>query len=96
MEIEGLNERIKEVKKKAKKEINDLKREYAFQHSTVVKGDIVTDHIGSVKVEVIRLHVGYSGNDKPSCIYYGQELTKKGVPFKNGSKRPVYQVNLKK
>lgn len=96
MNIDGLNERIKEIKERTEKEINNLKRKYASEHSTVVKGDIVTDHIGSVKVERITVHYGYNRDTEPSCIYYGQEITKKGVPFKNESKRSVFQINLKK
>ena len=73
------------------KKVQELKSEYAFANNTVKVGDIVTDHIGAVKVEKILVW----GIDEPCCIYRGIEYTKAGKPTKRGCKRDVYQTNLK-
>jgi hypothetical protein len=77
---------IKEHDKKMK----ELNKEYALSNNTVKIGDIVTDHIGSVKVEKILLW----GSIEPSCVYRGIEYTKAGKPYKKGSERDVFQINL--
>jgi hypothetical protein len=72
---------------------NALAKEFALSNNTVKAGDIVTDHIGSIRVEKIKWTKGY-GSDYPGCVYFGTELKKDLTPTKKGEKRDVYQYNL--
>lgn len=75
----------------------DLYRKFATANNTYKVGDIVTDHIGSIIIEKIEFLAPstFFNRDYPECSYLGIELTKKGEPKKNGSKRYVYQYNIK-
>ena len=64
--------------------------DFAHSNSNVKVGDFFTDHIGTIKVEFIKLD---ANKEKPAFIFFGAEYTKKLKPFKSGSKRPAYQVN---
>jgi hypothetical protein len=68
-----------------------LAKEYADSNNTVKIGDIVKDHIGSVRVEEIKYNLR---SIRPDCVYFGQELKKNGEPKKRVSKRMVYQMNM--
>ena len=70
---------------------------FATSNNTVKVGDIITDHIGSIKVEKISWgYFGSSGNiSLPSCVYNGVVLKKDKTPTKRGNNRKVYQINLK-
>lgn len=83
---------VLEIKNEAKNKLNALAKEYAISNSSVKVGDVVQDHIGSVSVEKITIY----RSNPPSCIYYGLELTARGVPRKGKRTRMVYQVNLLK
>jgi hypothetical protein len=73
-------------------QVRDLDKKYALSNSSVKIGDIVTDHMGSVKVDKILI---YSSSDyEPCCVYRGIEYTKAGKPTKRGNKRDAYQRNL--
>jgi hypothetical protein len=84
-------ERVKELELKQKNERNELAIEFAYSNSTVAVGDVVTDHIGSVKVERIGVYISYG---VPECTYTGVELKKDLTPTKKGGKRSVYQSNM--
>ena len=85
-------------------ELNQLEQEFlvnkrklatkcAFSNNAVKIGDIVTDHIGSIMVESIK--VGFpSLNELPSCVYDGVELKKDKTPKKIPTKRSAWQCNL--
>ena len=76
------------------REVKRIQREYALSNNTIVKGDILTDHYKTIKVEKITVAVGLSGN--PECIYSGQRLTKQLIPFKSKEVGVVHQSNIKK
>lgn len=65
---------------------------YAFSNSDIEVGDIVTDHIGSIKVNTIEVTIGFGR--VPYCVYRGECYTKKSKRFKNGEIRVVHQTNI--
>ena len=81
------------IRERAKTEEMELAREYAYSNNTVKIGDIITDHIGSIKVEKIQWGFAFS-RDYSECIYTGIELKKDKTPTKRGNKRQIYQSNL--
>lgn len=91
MNIDEFNNKKNDLVREHNEKLIKLQSEYAFSNSTVKIGDMVTDYIGTVKVENILTW----RSDIPSCVYRGMEYTKAGKPFKHGGTRDVYQVNLK-
>ncbi len=81
------------IKERAKVEERKLAKSYAFEHSNVKVDDIVTDHIGSIKVEKIMW--GFLSFDNiPACVYGGTVLKKDKTPTKRYEYRKAYQINL--
>jgi hypothetical protein len=93
--MEGIEffQQLQDLKIEYDSKVDDLKIKYALSHNTVKVGDIVTDHIGCVKVEEINVATPF-GSKLPCCLYKGMEYTKKGEPKKNGGIREVWQDNL--
>ena len=68
-----------------------LAREYALSNARYKIGDIFTDHIGSIRIELIKAYIFFKN---PECVYYGLELKKDGTtPTKKMQKRDAYQNN---
>ena len=93
MDKEEYKSKLKTIAAEAHKKEQQLRREFALSNSTVKCGDTAEDHIGKIIVEKIRISLG--GTDVPTCVYYGEELTKAGVPFKKSKKRGAWQCNLR-
>jgi len=93
MKEEEFRKTLKEIKDSAYRRELGLRKEFALSNNTVKIGETVTDHIGSIVVEQIKFSAS-SLYDTPICVYFGPQLTKAGHPFKDGSKRGVYQSNL--
>ena len=92
MTQEAYNDAIEALNLMVRIEKNELMIQYANSNNPHEKGDIVTDHIGSIIIEKINYYIGF--HDFPSSIYWGTELKKDKTPKKNGSKRNVHQINL--
>ena len=95
MTFEKYLEEVNNLLKRHKDERDQLALNYALAHNSIKKGDIATDHIGSIRVE--KILVDYSIIDKtrvPQCVYEGVELKKDGTPLKRATKRSVWQSNL--
>lgn len=93
MTIEEYRQKRKELRERHWREEKELAKEYALANNPYSIGDLVTDHIGSIKIEKIQISEDISG---PCCVYYGLELKKDGTPTKRGEKRHVYQTNIDK
>jgi len=79
---EEYTEKLTGLHEKHRQENLKLDRDYALANNTVQVGDIITDHIGSIRVEQIKFTVGLSFRDFPCCVYFGIVLTKSGKPNK--------------
>ncbi len=73
--------------------VNSLNRECALSNNKYQVGDIVTDHIGSIKIESIGVEISF-GSGIPTCTYAGLELKKDLTPTKKLTKRQVWQSNI--
>lgn len=96
MTIEDYELRFKEINERFEKEKQELAKEYAFSNSTYKEGDIVTDSVGSIKIELIQYTRGgsdFSGK-YPQCVFTGLELKKDLTPTKKGEKRKIYQSSI--
>ena len=81
-----------EINNRMRVEQRALEKEFALANNKTNIGDLVSDHIGTVKVEEILIAFG----DVPQCVYRGTEYTRARKPFKRGKRRDVYQGNLGK
>jgi hypothetical protein len=72
-----------------------LQKEFALSNNPHPIGTIVTDHIGSLKIEKIRTTKTLA-NSLPQCVYFGIELKKDGTPMKKQTGRGAWQENIKK
>lgn len=84
--------KIKEIEDNANKAKRSLMTNYVDANNPYKVGDKVTDHVGTVVVELIKYDWGL--HSRPCAIYYGTEINKDGNPNKRGNKRYVYQSNL--
>lgn len=91
MTLKELNVAESFYRKECDDKIRAIQHQYAIENNPINIGDIITDHIGSIKVETIRV----CHNTKyPTCIYNGFVVTKNGSISKRQTKRDVYQINI--
>ena len=95
MTPEEYEKELTELENKFDSEKTALDEKYAAVNNTVKIGDLVTDHIGTIKVEKIKTAI--INSVVPHCAYWGTRITKdSGKPYKRGGKRWVAQYNIKK
>ena len=93
MNIDEYKEKLKFLEKEFELKKGELNKTYALMNNPYKVGDVVKDHIGSIKIETI---LTTTTNGIPCCVYYGMELKKDLTPKKNGEKRNLWQVNIEK
>lgn len=92
--IEDYDLRLKEINERFEKEKQELAKEYAFSNSSYKLGDIITDNVGSIKIERIQFSTGGFYRQHPECVFTGVELKKDLTPTKKGEKRKIYQSSI--
>ena len=79
-------EELKKVLKKLQEEyylkIKDLKKTFALSNNPYKVGDIISDHIGTIKIESIGVYINGLNDGLPECTYHGPELKKDLTPKK--------------
>lgn len=95
MEEEEYKKELASLKASYEKSERELKIRYALANNSVKKGDVFTDHIGSI--EVLEIKVADSFITKlPSCTYVGYILKTDGKRNKKNDTREAWQYNRKK
>jgi len=96
-EYQEKKQKIQEKKQKMQAKINVelrlLVKEFILSNNKIQKGALITDHVGTIKVERILAYEPFS-KELPSCIFYGPRYTKKLKPYKNGSKKGIFQIKV--
>jgi len=94
MTADEYKQQMDAIDQEAEKKKRSLMKQFALSNNPYSAGEIITDHIGSILIEEIKVCKGIS--DLPCCIYTGTILTKDGSPTKKKeNKRTVYQMNIK-
>lgn len=93
MNIEEYNTKLKEIQAEYENKKRDLIIFCCKINNPHNIGDVITDHIGSIKIEKIGFSAGFYGA-LPCCSYTGLVLKKDGLPTKKGEKRTVHQSNI--
>ena len=92
MDIIEYKIRMLEIERDAEQKKIQLMTECALSNNIIKIGDTFTDHIGTIKVEKIK--IATNGNERlPECVYFGAMLRKDLTPFKSGEKRDAYESN---
>jgi hypothetical protein len=94
VDIKEYEERLKAIEHEAGAKKKTLAAECEMSNNTVKIGDVIEDHMGFIQVEKFSVQIPSFGR-MPICAYFGIEITKAGTPSKKGTKRWVYQSNLK-
>ena len=92
MTKEELENKLAELSRKYEQDKYDTLKSYAEANCDIKVGDIITDHIHTIKVEKIGFHYGY--ND-PMMVFEGPDYKKDGTISKRQTNTPVYQSNIK-
>lgn len=92
MSEEEYNEQLAKLKQELKRREEVLAKTYAYANNPVFIGDIVTDHVTTIKVQKIGIYRSLY----PSCFYIGVELKKDLTPKKRQENTTIYQCNIVK
>lgn len=92
MTKDQLKEQINALSDEFERRKRVIYKEYALSNNPYKIGDIVTDHMGSVVVEKIQIHIS---DGSSSCVYTGKNLLKNGSQSKREPIRSAYQINIK-
>ena len=95
MTTEEYKHKIAKLNETFEREKSLINREYAFSNNYLKKGDIVTDHLGSILIEKIQFTTSFT-TGMPCCVYTGVELKKDGTPTKAAKIRSIHQTNIEK
>ena len=91
MTTEEYKTKIRELKSNLEQQELELMKEFVRSNNPYKVGDIVTDHIGRLKIEKMSYSWGF-GN--PEAVYYGTELKKDGTVCKKQTGRALFQSNI--
>tara|TARA_R110000787_G_C13249529_1_gene429222 strand:- start:319 stop:603 length:285 start_codon:yes stop_codon:yes gene_type:complete len=93
MNLEDYKELKRDIERQAEKDKTALLIKFVDLNNQYKIGDIVTDHIGSVRFDKLKYTTTGAGNI-PTPIYIGIELKKDGTPKKRVVVRNVYGSNV--
>ena len=71
----------------------ELMKKYALSNNSVIVGEIISDHTGTIQVESAKF---YLEKRNPCMIYYGKLVNKNGTFRKDGKTGSIYQPNIVK
>lgn len=86
--------KLDNLEQEFQKQKNSLAVEYAKAHQLFNDGATISDSVGKIVVDKIKYTLG-GVSSMPEAVYYGIELKKDGTPRKDGSKRSIYQSQIK-
>ena len=91
MTLEEMQKGINELHNIYQREKKALYKKYALSNNPYKIGDIITDHIGTLRIVEIGVYVS---EEKPQCMYHGIQLNKDGKVSKKQDHTTIYQSNL--
>ena len=92
MTKETLDNQLAQLLADYEQQKKQLIKAYCVANNPYKVGDVFTDRIGSIKIQVIKYSAGGIVGG-PCCVYFGTELKKDGTPKKSGAVRCAYQTN---
>jgi len=92
MNKEEYEELKRDIDRQAEKDKTALLIQFVDLNNPYKIGDVVTDHIGSVRYDELKYTT--TGSGTPTAVYVGIELKKNGTPKKRVVVRAVYGCNI--
>lgn len=86
----GYDTQMREAKDEYTSKCKALRKEYVRSNSKVKTGDVLKDHIGSIRVEKAGVNIPITGYPEPK--FYGPCLKIDGTPRKDKSHRWLYMA----
>ncbi len=96
MNIEEIRKQLTDLEKEYETKVRLLKIKYARTLIKYKKGQTISDHYQTIKIDSISLAHSYGSNGFPEPIYIGQLLTKSMKLHKNEKRGTIYQSNIEK
>jgi hypothetical protein len=93
MDFTEYKDSVKSLEEKLEWDKTELMKQFVRENNPYKVGDIITDHIGSLKIEKMGYAWGFSGS-MPCATYFGLEINKDGTPNKKGKQRTAHQSNI--
>lgn len=94
MTVQEYKDGLKSLQKKYEMDKFALAKIFVRANNPYNVGDIVRDHIGSIKIEAIGFFGHDNANNLPCAVFTGTELTKDLKPARRQTGRFVYQLNV--
>ena len=95
MNIEEVRKQLTDLEIEYKTKVRLLKIKYARTLIKYAKGQTISDHYQTIKIDSISLAYLF-GSEFPEPIYIGQLLTKSMKLYKNEKRGTIYQSNIEK
>ena len=95
MTPEKFKEEIERIDKWAARQKSKIKIRFAMETHTYKKGDVLTDHYHTIRVEKVISYYQAHYAELPACVFEGVPLNKDGSVSKRGDSR-MYQENIVK
>jgi hypothetical protein len=96
MDKETYLKELKELESEFEKNKQNHAKNYAMANNPYKIGDIITDNIGTIKIDTIQYVLHYFNDPLPQCVYHGQELKKDKSLKKRLSYRTIFQHSILK
>jgi len=93
MRKEQYNEEMKQLEIIHDNNKRELYKKFAFANNPYKIGDMITDHVATIKIEKIQVHKTY---DMPQCVYIGTKYNKDGKVSKKQDHNTIFQNNINK
>lgn len=91
MTPEQLKEKLRMLEVRYDNDRKDIYKEYAYDNNPYKVNDMITDHVGTIKIEKIQVYI--SGGTS-QCVYTGTQYNKDGKVSKKQDHATIYQENI--
>lgn len=93
MTKEEYNIKLKQIEIDSENAKKELYKEYAISNNPYKIGDIISDHVKTIKIESWKYYKSFG---LPQCVYRGIRINKDGTIAKKQDNNTIYQENINK
>ena len=91
MNKDELKSALKEAANEYELKKSEIYGMYAFSNNPYKIGDIISDNVGTIKIEKIKFNVSFGESE---CVYIGTQYNKNGEVSKKQDHNTIYQSNI--
>lgn len=93
MTKELLKEKLRSAYQDYERAKRVIYKDYAAANNPYKEGDMITDHVATIKIESIGVYVS---GEESQCVYTGIQYNKDGKVSKKQDHNIIYQMNIGK